>query len=224
MMKTNNLVVIFDLDDTLYYEIDYLRSAYKEIANAFVDKTHVDDLLQQMLYQYNSGNNVFKYLLSNYSSNLEVSDLLEIYRNHKPDIALSKSRTDLLQTLSLWNIPIGLVTDGRTITQRSKIDALGLSQYIHSSNIIISEEFGSSKPSVANFEYFQTQYNNKTFVYIGDNVSKDFLAPNQLGWKTICLKDMGVNIHKQNFDHGKDYLPTYICNNFNEIKDILKTL
>ena len=32
-MIDNNICVIFDLDDTLYKEIDYLKSAYREIAS-----------------------------------------------------------------------------------------------------------------------------------------------------------------------------------------------
>lgn len=35
------------------------------------------------------------------------------------------------------------------------------------------------------------------FTYVGDNLKKDFIAPNALGWLTVCLKDDGRNIHKQ---------------------------
>ncbi|MGL5562896.1 MAG: HAD family hydrolase [Tannerellaceae bacterium] len=224
MMKTNNLVVVFDLDDTLYYEIDYLKSAYKEIANVIVEKNAVDDLYQQMLYQYHSGNDVFDFVLSNFSSSYSKSDLLKMYRNHRPDIVLTQCRIDLLQFLITNNIPIGLITDGRSIGQRSKIDALGLNHYIFPKDIVISEEFGSTKPCPDNFRYFHSQYSDKGFVYVGDNISKDFIAPNQLGWKTICLKDRGVNIHKQSFGVNKEYLPTFICDNFKEIQRVLETL
>ena len=32
---------------------------------------------------------------------------------------------------------------------------------------------------------------------MGDNLKKDFLTPNRLGWQTVCLRDDGRNIHKQ---------------------------
>ena len=35
------------------------------------------------------------------------------------------------------------------------------------------------------------------FTYVGDNLKKDFIAPNALGWQTVCLKDDGRNIHRQ---------------------------
>ena len=28
-------------------------------------------------------------------------------------------------------------------------------------------------------------------------MEKDFIAPNKLGWTTVCLLDNGMNIHKQ---------------------------
>ena len=37
------------------------------------------------------------------------------------------------------------------------------------------------------------------FTYVGDNPRKDFISPNALGWLTVCLKDDGRNIHKQDF-------------------------
>lgn len=39
----------------------------------------------------------------------------------------------------------------------------------------------------------------RDFTYVGDNPRKDFIAPNALGWLTVCLKDDGRNIHKQDF-------------------------
>ena len=37
----------------------------------------------------------------------------------------------------------------------------------------------------------------QNLTYVGDNLKKDFIAPNMLGWLTVCLKDDGRNIHRQ---------------------------
>jgi putative hydrolase of the HAD superfamily len=58
---------------------------------------------------------------------------------------------------------------------------------------------------------------NKEYVYIADNTQKDFVTPNKLGWTTICLLDNGHNIHKQNFELSKEYLPQFRINSFEEI-------
>ena len=54
-------IVVFDLDDTLYKEIDYLLSAYHAIADA----VHLD-VTDEMLDWYNAGKNAFLCLLGKY--------------------------------------------------------------------------------------------------------------------------------------------------------------
>ena len=64
--------------------------------------------------------------------------------------------------------------------------------------MVISEELGSEKPALANYTYFMERYPEcHDFTYVGDNLKKDFIAPNTLGWLTVCLKDDGRNIHRQ---------------------------
>ena len=52
------MIVVFDLDDTLVKEIDYLKSAFKAIA-VKVDSTN-DSLFNQMLFWYQNKENVFQ--------------------------------------------------------------------------------------------------------------------------------------------------------------------
>ena len=59
------------------------------------------------------------------------------------------------------------------------------------------------------------------YYYIGDNTKKDFIAPNKLGWETICLRDNGLNIHQQNFNLDSSFLPKYMINNLAEIVKIV---
>ena len=71
--------------------------------------------------------------------------------------------------------------------------------------IVISEEFGSEKPHINNYLYFQNKFPDKNYTYIGDNTSKDFVSANSLNWTTICLLDKGDNIHKQNFNVSQEF-------------------
>lgn len=215
-------LICFDLDDTLYKEIDYLKSAYREIVTLVLkemnSKVGIDFLLSNMLEVYFSGDNAFKFLNTYLGISKEISEYLDVYRNHKPKISLSQSVVELLEIIKYQGHRIGLITDGRSIQQRNKIKALGLNSFIEDCDIVISEEFGSEKPSLANYKYFMNRYPQlKEFVYIGDNVKKDFLAPNELCWKTICLKDNGENIHKQMFDVEDCYLPNKVVENLSDI-------
>jgi putative hydrolase of the HAD superfamily len=188
-------VVVFDLDDTLYKEMDYLKSAYREIAGLVypvlkADYEDADAVYHWMMENYQQGRNVFDELLR-YPVPYDKPELLQIYREHKPTIALSEKTVEVLEALKKEGYVLGLITDGRFLTQRNKIEALGLDKYIEPSMILISEETGFCKPSLESYQYVMGLYPGTSYVYVGDNPKKDFYAPNQLGWMTICLKNDG---------------------------------
>jgi len=112
------------------------------------------------------------------------------------------------------------LTDGRSVQQRNKIEALNLNQWF--TEIVISEEFGSEKPNINNYTHFENTFGHGNYYYIADNLSKDFISPNKLNWTTICLKDSGQNIHKQNAEILDDiYLPKHTISSFKRILDII---
>lgn len=200
-------IVCFDLDDTLYKEIDFLKSAYQEIAGYAAGQcTGCSDSVtilalkayNRMLDAYSGGQNAFEELNKFLGIRLPASDYLQIYRNHKPKVELSEDAVRTLNCLKEQGVHIGVITDGRSVQQRNKVEALGLGRWIEQEDIVISEEFGSEKPNLANYTFFMKHYPQyHDFTYVGDNLKKDFIAPNRLGWHTVCLKDDGRNIHRQ---------------------------
>jgi putative hydrolase of the HAD superfamily len=207
-------VFVFDLDDTLYKEIDFLKSAYRHIAKLLEPLTG-HNIYEQMWLWHCEQRIVFDVLVAQYEIPYSVKDLVEIYRYHQPNINLLSDSDLFLKRLRQLISTIGLITDGRSISQRNKIKALGLENFFD--YIIISEEFGSAKPNSANYEYYMKNFPRNQYVYVGDNTSKDFFSANQLGWTTICLLDQGENIHKQDFTLPSDYLPQYKISYLSEI-------
>ena len=210
--------VIFDLDDTLVYEIDYLKSAYRAIASLVIsDKIATERLYEQMFCEYQEGRNAFEYV-TKYFPHFSMEQLLRVYRNHLPVISLNEGAQDVFVFCKTQGYKIGLITDGRSVTQRNKLRALGIEALFD--KIVISEEFGSSKPDLHNYEVF-TEEDIKAYCYIGDNPAKDFIAPNILGWTSYCLLNKGWNIHSQDFEVAPAQQPTYIIT---ELKELIYTL
>jgi putative hydrolase of the HAD superfamily len=216
-MKTTKTIV-FDLDDTLAPEIEFLESAFKEISSQ-IDVNN-NKLFSQMLMQYHNKENVFQNLQKQYQ-NISISQLLDIYRNHIPHY---KEKTKikikkLLLDLKAKGYFLGLITDGFSVTQRNKIKALDIDALFDM--IVISEEYGTEKPNKVNYKVFH-KFETNEYYYIGDNISKDFLTPNKLGWISICLLDNGKNIHLQNFNKEYKYLPQIKINKLANLKNIIK--
>lgn len=198
--------IVFDLDDTLYYEIDYLKSAYLEIAQ-ILNRKDKNKLYEKMLHLYSDKQNVFSYLTKFYPNKITMDRLLELYRGHFPSIKLNPGAREVLDYCKNSNHKLGLLTDGRSVTQRNKLKALGIESRFD--QIIISEEFGTEKPSEKNYSVFMENVEDTDFFYIGDNFNKDFISPNRLGWTTIALLDKGRNIHTQNIEVFGDYRPDF---------------
>ncbi|PIA77472.1 hypothetical protein BFR04_08500 [Gaetbulibacter sp. 4G1] len=220
-MKTNT-VLVFDLDDTLYNEIDFLKSAFSEIALKIGKIVSVESsvVYNQMLACFYNKENVFEDIINRHNLSISINELLDIYRNHNPKLELSKDRVEVLNELKCKGIVLGLMTDGRSKQQRSKIEALKLNTWI--SEILISEEFGTEKPNINNYKHFENLFGKAKYYYIGDNVKKDFITPNKLGWVTICLKNNGLNIHKQDISLiDKKYLAKYTINELPELLNII---
>ena len=215
-------VIVFDLDDTLYKEIDFLISAYHEIGEYLMAEHGLDhNVADEMLEIYQLGKNAFKEINNRYILKVPITKYLQIYRNHFPNITLD---IDTLKTLAvLWHkgFILGLITDGRTVTQRNKIKSLRLDKYIAKDDIIISEEFGNEKPAEENYRFFMDKYPNSEYWYVGDNNIKDFVTPNNIGWHTICLLDDGRNIHKDKTIPDSKYLAKYKVNSLPKILDFV---
>lgn len=211
--------IVFDLDDTLTYEIDYLKSGFQEIASQICsEKEKAAKLYEQMLAVYQEGGNAFAYVCGHYPT-LSREELLEVYRYHFPSITLIEGGQEVLDWCKQHCYKVGLITDGRERTQRNKLKALGIEAFFD--KIVISESFGSTKPDVRNYQAFTTE-GISDYYYIADNPAKDFIAPNALKWTSICLLDQGKNIHPQDFQAASVQLPTYRIKKLKELIDLIE--
>lgn len=216
-MMPKRKVVVFDLDDTLYKEVDYLKSAYREIATFLETNYGLSDVYDRLLEYWQNGVNAFDAIISESHLPLRLEELIKMYREHRPHISLEEETRCILDSLHKECV-LGIITDGRSLTQRNKIEALGLCAYIPEKNISISEETGFPKPYSEPFASFMQAYPDSDYYYIGDNPSKDFVAPNQMDWTTVCLLDDGRNVHPQVWSAKIEYLPQ------KKVKSILELL
>lgn len=213
--KPVNKVVVFDLDDTLYKECEYQQSGFSEVCVKLESAFGVSLEDKMAEWQLAKSPDLFGDLcvfLGLPSSTKE--SLLWLYRLHEPKIELNPSVRKLLQILG-QTCRLVILTDGRSITQRLKLKALGLLDL----PVYISEEYGSEKPDDKRFRRVMVDFPASQYFYVGDNLKKDFFAPNSLGWVTICLRDDGRNIHPQIAD-GSDVVnnPDIWIDSLDELK------
>lgn len=218
-IELGNTVFVFDLDDTLYKESDYHNSGVRAVSNT-IKKVYGFDATPYLNALIESGETDIWGSLCNKLGLPETvkQSIVWEYRLHKPDLYLERKVKELLGWLESESAGVAILTDGRSITQRLKAEALGLSHL----PIYISEEYSSAKPDPARFELIKNTYTGHNFIYVGDNPAKDFLAPNRLGWITFALKGDIKNIHSQDISNlDEHYLPNYWISELEELRKFI---
>jgi putative hydrolase of the HAD superfamily len=198
--------IVFDLDDTLYPERDFVLSGFAAV-DAWLRETHGAQKFAETageLYTAGHRGKIFDEALP--SIGVEptpklVAKLVAVYRAHEPKLKLFPDAAEILGWATT-QFRLALITDGYAEVQIRKIRALGLESII--SCRIITDELGRAhwKPSPEPYRRVMAQYPGPTdgYVYVADNPRKDFIGAKQLGWRTVRARRPGG-------EHA-DYVPT----------------
>jgi putative hydrolase of the HAD superfamily len=185
------MVLIFDLDDTLYEELTFVNSGFRAVARWLEaqftwDRARSYRDMVEVLEKEGRGL-VFDRLLERHGpcTRSLVSDCVRVYRHHRPQIRLFAAARDLLPKLT--KIPLYLVTDGHKIAQANKVAALGIQCRFRKVYLTHRYGLGHAKPSTLCFERIRARERCRweEMVHIGDNPAKDFVNLTPLGVRTV---------------------------------------
>ena len=188
-------VIVFDLDDTLYLEKEYVMSGYNAVAtylsaSAGLDRQTLFDTLEAGYHRGNRERN-FEALLARFGLSIPVEQLISIYRRHRPTLTLPPDAQRALN-LTSQRYGVGMITDGHPETQSQKIDALGIRHYFD--KIVVNDlTQGRSKHQSDSFYEILTFFSVAAHetAYVGDNPGKDFTWPLRLGMSSIRIQRPG---------------------------------
>jgi putative hydrolase of the HAD superfamily len=206
----HSICAVFDIDDTLYLERDYVHSGFEAAGRWAAKWIPIGDFAEQCWRRFAAGQrgSIFDEVLreSGRKANPElVSALVEVYRTHTPSIALATDAADALDAIS-HVASIAAISDGPAASQSRKAEALGLSAF--AAPIILTEVLGSEfcKPHPRAFQQIQDSRPASAYLYIADNPLKDFAAPKQLGWATVRVRrPQGLHYMMENLQTIPDW-------------------
>ena len=130
------MVLIFDLDDTLYEERTYVSSGFRAVARWLETQFQWDPELSyhcmlEALRCQGRGKIFDQGRADGKLTAALVRACVSVYRHHEPDIQLLPAARDLI--LELSGNPLYVVTDGHKIAQAGKIKALGMEPWLQES-------------------------------------------------------------------------------------------
>jgi putative hydrolase of the HAD superfamily len=189
--------IVFDLDDTLYLERDFVLSGFAAVDRWLASERGIAGFGERAgrLFGEGARGRIFDTVLGELgldAAPAEVERLVAIYREHAPTLTLLPDSEAALA----WATPVfqlGLITDGYAAVQRRKIRALDLEPRIACR--IVTDDWGREcwKPSPEPYRRVMAHFPGPAagYVYLGDNPRKDFLAARALGWRTIRVRRPG---------------------------------
>ena len=176
----------FDLDGTLYDEFDFINQVYLKIVK---ENTNLlsDDLSalrwmeERWLEKGSSYNLIFDEVYDRFGTEERhkmffIKSSLEIYRNFKPELKLSRRASIILEALK-DQYKLFLVTDGNSALQRSKFDALGLGSWFLKKDCIFTGDYGKNgyKPSLKAVGPFFLEFSPSSCLFFGDrDIDQEF--------------------------------------------------
>lgn len=210
-------VIVFDIDDTLISEFQYRTSGLNAV-QSLLSKTHNKDFYGKIIEYINAGGEDYMGEICkefNFSECFKES-LIWTYRLHYPNINFEEGVKELIDTLRLHKVTLAILSDGRSITQRLKLKAIGLNDI----PAFISEEFDSDKFCNKRFIEIENLWPNKKYAYVGDNPKKDFFVTCDLGWLSFGADWVENKVHTYS-NEDLVQLPEYIVKKPMDIMELL---
>ncbi len=222
--------VVFDLDDTLISEDEYIRSGYRAVSQFLRDMYGWDErMTARQLYDLylEDPKLVFNRLLEahdiRYKDN-EISELVGIYREHVPDVHFYPDVKPVLYAIKDKGLKLGLLSDGYAVTQRKKLTVLNVNGKKLFDKILITDELGRDywkpdpRPFIMMKEAFMVDWQD--MVYVGDNPEKDFFIGRDFPIMTVRI--MRENSVYANAQYREGYRETARINTLNDLLKIIR--
>jgi len=188
-------VVVFDMDDTLFPEHEFVHSGFRAVSDFVRGEFGVDTFYQKASKRFAAGDRgrIFNQVLEELriESDSLVRQCIEVYRSHKPSIALFEDARWALEQFAQF--PMALLSDGYLETQQNKAEALNIAPCFE--KLYFTDQWGRQcwKPSSCAYEKIEQDFSvsGEECIYIADNPTKDFVAPNQLSWRSVWVNRGG---------------------------------
>lgn len=218
--------LIFDLDNVLYDETEYMFAAYYDIAS-YLSKycgVNENEVFTKLVDGFKRKTSMYPRLFDDLLHDLRVDNnllptILGIYSCVQSKIKLYEGVEEMLLELKK-KYKLGLLTNGNLKTQKNKVKLLNIENLFD--GILYARELGSNneKPNTmaykVSLDYLCVLPKNG--IYIGDNPYIDFIGAKKLNILTVRVLTGEFKEIIVDNEHDADIT----VNNLREFADLLK--
>lgn len=205
--------VFFDVDDTLYNQMDTFRRAYDELfGNRFeleIEKLFMarqrrsDEVFEASQTGAITMEEMYIYRVQKAFEDLGFSvtpeeslKFQELYVKNQQNLIMPQVTRELLDTLKGKGIALGVITNGPFAHQWKKVSALKLLNWMPREHILISGEVGITKPDRRTFDLAKerTGLEAEEMWFVGDSYENDILGAKGAGWHSLWVNRRGKQL------------------------------
>jgi putative hydrolase of the HAD superfamily len=178
--------LVFDLDDTLFKELSYVRSGFRQVAEwlarseggsatAYLRTLEAD-------FEFRGRGRNFDALVEHFGIRTAVQRLVKVYREHAPVIQVCPDLVALLTELR-QDYKLFLLTDGWLEVQQKKVAALQLEPLFNRIYYSQSEGVSYAKPHPRFFRRLldENELHPWQALMIGNDAAKDIEGARRVG-------------------------------------------
>ncbi len=215
--------VIFDLDNTLYDEKQFVRSGFRAVSKHMAEKYRVNEIgLYELLLKVSLDQGrlrVFDTVLKklNLYEKEIVLEMVEVYRAHSPKITIYKDAQEVLSKIKK-KYRVGLITDGIRKVQESKVNALDIKDLFDTITYAIEH---SGKINIQTFRTTLKKLNVKPSesIYVDDNPLK-FRTARKLGIHAVRI----LKAEHRDYKVDQRYAPEFEITDLRQLSKLVRAL
>jgi putative hydrolase of the HAD superfamily len=233
-------LILFDLDDTLMAFDIVSNEAWDKAADEFIKTNNINiekNILLEKIHKtkkwywgdperhrigrknlISTRREILKMALENFNIEIKaLEDFADNYSNiHESLWYLFDDVAETLEKIKNMNIKIGVMTNGTSENQRSKMRRFDIEKYFD--YVFVEGEVGYGKPDIKMYEHMlkTTKVENEKIIMVGDNLVWDIDPPNKLGIYTIWINKKGLKLEDYNIK------PKKTINNISEIIELIE--
>ncbi len=222
--------LIFDLDDTLYNQIQPFKRAVVQFMDIPSDELELlyiafryraDELFEASVKGTLSMKDMHTYRMRAAFRDMEMDitnemayAIQEAYAYQQGHLELTTGSKELFAHCQEKGIAVGLITNGPHLHQMKKIQNLNLHRFIPEHLMLISGQVGMTKPDTGIFRLMEKRLNlnPEDICYLGDSYENDVIGAKAAGWKAIWFNHRGRSVT----DHS--YTPDYTVTDFKAVQ------
>ena len=205
-MRNGMRSLFFDIDDTLYNQLEPYERAFKNVFGGKIrldisdlfrrSRRHSDASYQRLLAGEIDSEQMFIYRiqksLEEFGFRADDASCLAFqrrYEEYQRQIHVPEATEHLLDRCLQAGISLGVITNGAHDHQMDKVQTMQLARWIPETRILISEDCEAAKPDERIFRQAEAIAGvpAEECCYVGDSWKNDIVGAKRAGWSAIWL-------------------------------------